>query len=306
MKILVLGSSGFVGKNLLLALPKEFEVTAVYNNSKYFLDFVNLNKLNCKALKCDLSSKDEVTSLLDKNYDVVVSLFSNPNPSESFNDPLYDFKSNALPIYNVLSSITAEHVIYFSSGLVYEDRVGEISVEKTVINPTIPYAISKFSAEQFVKLAHKKGNIGNYNIVRFWGAYGPYQSTTKIYSKLVKQFGIDKNCDFTIKGDGHSLISAMYIDDAIVEIMHLIKYNIKHDRKTYNFAYNKPMSVFNLVMEAAKTFNIDPRIKFEGQSYETIDFYPTDSYTSYQVIFTDVKQGLLKLYDWQQQHKELL
>ena len=305
MKILILGASGFLGKNLLLCLPKEFETTSVYHNSKDFVDFINKNNINTKLIQCDLSNKDEVFKLLDKEYDVVISLFSNPQPSESFNDPLYDFKNNALPIYNVLSSIKAKKCVYFSSGLVYEDHVNVVNPQETILNPTIPYAISKFSAEQFVKLAKKKGNIDNYYIVRFWGAYGPYQSTTKIYSKLVKTFGIDKCSDFTIKGDGHSLIDAMYIDDTISAIINMI--NSQERELVFDFSPHRPISIFDLVMRAAKLFNIEPRIKFEGTSYETIDFHSNDSnYSTFSYEFTNIELGLMKLYDWQQAHKELL
>jgi len=305
MKILILGASGFIGKNLLLRIYKDFETTAIYFNSKDFLNFININNINVKAIKCDLSDKIEIlNSQIEKEYDVVISLVANQKPSESFIDPLYDFKNNALSIYNVLFNVSAKKVIYFSSGLVYEDYINAVNPKDTLLNPTIPYAISKFSAEQFVKLAKKKGNIGSYCIARFWGAYGPYQSTNKIYSKLVKTFGIEKNSDFTIKGDGHSLIDAMYVDDTVNAIIEMIN---QKDDIIFDFSPKRPISIFDLVMRSAKLFCIEPRIKFEGESYETIDFYSNDYNSSaYLDNFTSLEEGLLKLFNWQKTHRELL
>lgn len=300
MKIIILGASGFIGKNLLLHIHKQYDVTSVYFNSNNFLDFIQKNNIITTAIKCDLSDFDSTKHIfLNTKYDVVISLFANKNPSQSGNDPLYDFRNNALPIYNVLSNISAQKVIYFSSGLVYEDHRGEICSRTTVINPTIPYAISKFYAEQLVKLAKKNGNINDYVIVRFWGAYGPYQSTQKIYSKLVKNFGIDKNENFIIKGDGHSLIDAMYVEDVVSTILNIILNRSPGDI-TFDFCGGNPTTILQLVMTAAKLFSIEPTIKFQGDSYETIDFYSKDTLSNlFSKSKTSLDDGLMKLYNWQ-------
>ena len=46
MKLLVTGASGFIGRNLLLALPKHWEVIATYRNDESFSEFINRNDLS--------------------------------------------------------------------------------------------------------------------------------------------------------------------------------------------------------------------------------------------------------------------
>lgn len=298
MKILVLGASGFVGRNLVLALPKDWDVTAIYY---YSLDFPEWVKKNCPTLKikkCDLSNRWIITHELGKEmFDVTVSLIANRNPSESFENPFRDFKDNALAVFNSLFYTSSKKFIFFSSGLIYEGRIGLVNANETKLNPTIPYAISKFSAEQYVKLAKKKRQIDTYYIIRFFGAFGPYQSTTKIYSKLVKTFGIDRNNNFIIKGDGHSLIDAMHVDDTVKCIINMI--NSDERDIIYDFSPRRPISILNLVKKAAELFSIEPKITFEGKSYETIDFYLRQEKNPFLNSFILLEDGLLKLLDWQ-------
>ena len=52
-------------------------------------------------------------------------------------------------------------------------------------------------------------------MVRFFGAYGPYEASHKIYTRLVRAFALESRNTYTIYGDGANLIDAMYVDDAI-------------------------------------------------------------------------------------------
>ena len=40
MKVLVTGASGFIGRSLLLRIPKDWEIVAAYLSDGSFLDFI--------------------------------------------------------------------------------------------------------------------------------------------------------------------------------------------------------------------------------------------------------------------------
>ena len=59
MRLLVTGASGFLGKNLLLSLPKETDLTAVYFRSIEFPAFLRTTGLAyVRAVRADLSQPE--------------------------------------------------------------------------------------------------------------------------------------------------------------------------------------------------------------------------------------------------------
>ena len=109
-------------------------------------------------------------------------------------------------------------MIFFSSGAVYDGLTGLVSPESK-LNPKLPYAISKLASEQYIQFFAKKGQIENYIILRFFGAFGPYEPERKIYTKLVRAFALEGKDEFVVRGDGKNLIDAMYVDDTIDGIL---------------------------------------------------------------------------------------
>lgn len=296
MKVLILGASGFVGKNLLLGMPNDWDILATYYTA---IDFVEWQKKNCphiKIMQCNLAI--DAHQLNDQHFDVVVSLLANPQPSLSSVHPVADYAHNATTVLNSLMAITAEKFIFFSSGLVYENYLDGVSPDRR-LKPTIPYAISKIAAEHYICFAKMIKRINKYYIVRFWGAYGPYQHSSKIYSNLTKTFGIDRKPNFTIRGDGTSLIDAMHIEDTVQCILDMILSS--HDSMTFDFAPRKPITIKQLVFKAAEVFNIEPIIQYEGESYETIKFYSIDMRNPFSKAFIPIEDGLKKLCEWYKQ-----
>lgn len=275
MKIIIPGASGFIGKNLLLNIPKIWEVVALYNKSTSFLDFLNKYKCNnVKPVKVDLADEKSLKHILkniDINYDCSVFLAANGDPTISSDYPLFDLSSNTVTLINFLQNFNIKRFIYFSSGAVYDGLNGLISPESKV-EPTLPYAISNLASEQYVKFyRYRRKSISEYVIVRFFGAYGPFEPERKIYTKLVKTFGIRGINTFVIRGDGNNFIDAMYIDDTINQIMSIINSNASD--LTIDFASCTPITVNELVEKAAKVFAIENlKIVHEGNVPEYIKF----------------------------------
>ncbi len=257
MRIIVTGASGFVGRNFLLQLPPKDKAVAVYHRSSGFPKFVKNQKLkNITAFFCDLTNSRQVGSLAKKvggYFDTCVYLAANGNPALSVQDPLFDLRSNTFALINFLEHFRIKRLIFFSSGAVYDGCRG-IVAPQSPLSPALPYAVSKLAAEQYVRFSHNEGKITEYVIVRFFGAYGPYEPSRKIYSKLIDTFFVRGKNSFTVRGNGKNFIDAMYIDDAVSGIFKMIHSSRKN--LTVNFTRSQPITINGLVKTAGRVFDV--------------------------------------------------
>lgn len=296
-KVLLTGASGFIGKNILLQKPDLWHVTAV-SNACELNSFVDLNGIkNVVCNRVDLSSNRDIERI-SGSYDLVIWLAANGDPALSVLEPTSDLIKNTYALVNTMGHIDINVFVYFSSGAVYDGIKGNITPESK-LNPKLPYAISKLAAEQYVKHFSKKGRIKNYQIVRFFGAYGPYEPSRKIYSKLVIAFGVNKDKIFKIKGDGRNYIDAMYIDDT-VEGIKLIVENVDSNQ-VFDFFFGNRMPLNRLVTEASEIFGLsNVEIIHEGVVPEYMEFVPVSDYMRKNIGWKPkyyLKDGLLKFYD---------
>jgi len=266
LKVIITGASGFIGKNLVLKSPKTWEIFALYNQTSDFPQFIESHRLNhITPIKCDLTSTVEIEKMVkqaSKHFDACIYLAANGDPALSVEKPLLDLKLTTDTVINFLSSVEVRRFIYFSSGAVYEGRSGFVSPEVGV-NPVIAYAISHLASEQYIRFFMHRGNIGEYVILRFFGAYGPYEPERKIYTKLVRAFCLEGKNEFTVRGDGENLIDAMYIDDAIEGILKVMESG--KNNLTADFCSGAPLTVNALVKTAGALFQKqEVRLQHEG------------------------------------------
>ena len=301
MKILVTGASGFIGKNLLLALNEQWQVIATYWRAIHFPDFVSRNNLKMVVpLQVDLSSADDIDKIsrIHQKFDCCVYLAASGDPAVSVNNPAFDLVSNTLTLVNLLEKIQFGTFIYFSSGAVYDGLAGPVSPE-VIVKPRLPYAISHLTSEYYLSHFQARDQIRRFFIVRFFGAYGPYEPPRKIYSRLVKRFGCERNPQFTIHGDGKNKIDAMYIDDAIRAVSLLIE--SQNNSATFDLYSGQALTLTELVEKAAAIFQITPEITYTGSVPEYIEFYSTDRYFFKRYEFTPSippEEGLINLYSY--------
>lgn len=280
MNVLIVGASGFIGKNLLLKLPRDWNVFGTYNTNKNFINFLKEKNLeNVLPIKCDFTDQAQIKNRVGslKEIDVCIYLAANTNVGEMVNDPIIDMNSNIAPLLNFMKFYNGGKLIFLSSGAVYMGHAGQISPD-VKIEPTIPYSISKYTCEQYIKFfCNNKKMFDDYVIMRFFGAYGPYEPKRKISTKLIEKI-MDGKGEFTVFGDGRNYIDFMYIDDATSGIMAVIESD--KTNMTLDFCSGNPLTINELVKNVGKIFNSDIKIKHEGLSQEYITFYasPTMMY----------------------------
>lgn len=238
--ILVTGSPGFIGANLVIRLLEELTngtVISLDNMNDYYdpklkeyrLGLIeeaakesNVKHIFIKGSIADKGLVDKVFA--DYKPDVVVNLAAQAGVRYSIDHPDVYIESNLIGFYNILEACRhnpVEHLVYASSSSVYGgNKKVPFSVDDKVDNPVSLYAATKKSNEL---LAHSYSKL--YNIpstgLRFFTVYGPagrpdmfYYSATNTLSKggTIKIFNYG-NCkrDFT------------YVDDIVEGVLRVMQ-----------------------------------------------------------------------------------
>jgi len=260
-KILIFGGAGFIGSQLTLNyLKKGDHVTVIDDCSNalerkiyYFKTFTNYTFINNKVEKI-LDIK-----LPKNNYDVIYHLASESRPL-MFGQK-YDriISSNVTGLLNIVQYIKGyspdSKLVYASTSEIYGENDNELKEDMSaVINTKYPrnvYAISKMLAESILQ---NNLNI-NWNIVRFFNAYGPENrdDDTKVIPSIIH--AIKNKETFKICGTGEQTRSFTYIDD-IINGLNLISTS-KQKNETYNLGMNEAFSINELVDFVKKYKELD-------------------------------------------------
>lgn len=230
-RILVTGSAGFIGSNLvmrLLSTESPIEIIGFDSVNDYYDVSIKEYRLRqieqCAKehpenqycfIKGNLADKSLIDSLFEKyRFDIVVNLAAQAGVRYSITNPDAYIESNIIGFYNILEAcrnFPVEHLVYASSSSVYGgNKKVPFSEEDMVDNPVSLYAATKKSNEL---LAHSYSKL--YDIpstgLRFFTVYGPAGRPDMAYfgftNKLIKGEKIQifnyGNCkrDFTFVDD---------------------------------------------------------------------------------------------------------
>ena len=239
--ILVTGSPGFIGANLVLRLIKELNQGTIisFDNMNYYYDpslkeyrlglieeaVKETSGIKHVFIKADLADRSAVDKVFtDYKPDVVVNLAAQAGVRYSITNPDAYINSNIIGFYNILEACRnnpVEHLVYASSSSVYGgNKKVPFSTDDRVDNPVSLYAATKKSNEL---LAHSYSKL--YNIpstgLRFFTVYGPAGRPDMAYfgftNKLLKGETIQifnyGNCkrDFT------------YVDDIVEGVLRVMQ-----------------------------------------------------------------------------------
>ena len=238
--ILVTGSPGFIGTNLVLRLLKEMTggtVISLDNMNDYYDPALKEYRLGLIEEAAKTSPVKHIFikgSIADKGLidqvfaeykpAVVVNLAAQAGVRYSIDHPDVYIESNLIGFYNILEACRhnpVEHLVYASSSSVYGgNKKVPFSTEDKVDNPVSLYAATKKSDELLAHAYSKLYNIPSTGL-RFFTVYGPagrpdmfYFSATNTLSKggTIKIFNYG-NCkrDFT------------YVDDIVEGIVRVMR-----------------------------------------------------------------------------------
>ena len=298
MRVVVTGASGFIGHNVLLRAPRDWEIDALYHGATEFEQFVRSNHLDhVDPVRCNLLDERDVERVAGalRGVDAVLYLAANGDPAVSSQQPRFDLERNTVALVTLLEHLTADHFVYVSSGAVYDGLKGAVS-PAVPVSPRLPYAISKLASEQYVRFfCEHRRTLGSCINVRFFGAYGPYEPERKITTRWLKAMAAGQR-EFVIRGDGNNLIDFMYVDDAVDGFLALVR--AAGTSATVDFASGTPVSVNEVVQAMARVVGVDVTVRHEGDVPEYIEFHSVDPTLRERFGFTpatDFEDGLSRL-----------
>lgn len=230
--ILVTGSPGFIGANLVLRLLSEMTggtVVSLDNMNNYYDPAIKEYRLSLIEKAAEISPAKHIFikgSIADKalidslfaeyHFDVVVNLAAQAGVRYSIDHPDVYIESNIIGFYNILEACRnypVEHLVYASSSSVYGgNKKVPFSVDDKVDNPVSLYAATKKSNEL---LAHSYSKL--YNIpstgLRFFTVYGPAGRPDMFYFSATNTLA--KDGTIKIFNYGNCKRDFTYIDDIV-------------------------------------------------------------------------------------------
>ena len=260
MKILITGSSGFIGfhlsKKILDQGHKVLGVDCMNNYYDVKLKKARLNILkkykNFSFRKINLENEKKIKSLFKEfKPSIVVHLAAQAGVRYSIDKPRLYLKSNIDGTFNVIEAsynVNVEHLIMASSSSVYgaNRNIPFKEIDKTESQLSI-YASTKKANES---MAHSYSNLWKIPItmLRFFTVYGPWGRPDMALFKFTK--GILNNKAIDIYNNGYMYRDFTYIDDIVNGIYLLINKipNKKQIGKYKNDSLSKvaPFRILNI------------------------------------------------------------
>lgn len=176
MKVLITGGAGFIGSHVIEELLRyNFQVVSV---DSYITGFKSNLSKEVKAYEMDLNDPKLESVFIQENPDYVIHLAAQASVIVSMNDPYFDFVTNTVGTINVMllaKKYNVEKLVFSSSAAVYGEPEYLPIDENHSINSQSFYALSKYSAENYISHYSLFNGLNNC-ILRFSNVYGPRQN----------------------------------------------------------------------------------------------------------------------------------
>ena len=266
--ILITGGLGFIGSNFTNQLTKLYPESniVVLDINDYCASSENVDKNeNVHIVIGDIKDADTVKNILEKyKIDTIVHFAAQSHVDNSFKNSI-EFTMNNIVGTHVLLECARVYgqiklFLHMSTDEVYGevDETG-ISTEKSLLNPTNPYAASKAGAEFIVRSYHISYKLPII-IVRANNVYGRHQYPEKVIPRFICQILNGKN--ITIQGTGNTRRNFIHIDDICSAIRTII---IKGTiGEIYNIGTDNEYSVMDVASTVCKIagVNLPDRIEY--------------------------------------------
>lgn len=178
MRVLVLGATGFVGRNTVkrFAAEPECEVTAVTHTRPAY------NISGVKWVKADLCNKEQVDNLFAQGFDIVIqAAAATTGCKDTLNDPAMHIPANAVMNSYIMKAAVenkVKHFIFPSCSVMYHSDIRRLKETDLDFNRPLNPAYLGFASTKLYceKLCEFYAGISDtkFTVMRNSNFYGPY------------------------------------------------------------------------------------------------------------------------------------
>ena len=295
--VLVTGSAGFIGSNLVHRLLEigGYNIVGLDTLNDYYdvsLKLENLHmdygKDNYEFIMADIRNDNHMHSVFKKyEFDCVIHLAAQPGVEYSVNHPVEVYNTNIIGFDNVIRHACrngVRHVVYASSSSIY----GDGGILKS------PYAVSKKTNELQAATYAELYNYTKFTGLRFFTVYGRNVRPDLAMSRFIKS--IRNGEKITAYGDGSQSRDFTYVGDVVETIIRIIESDRVWKNEVFDVGYGESVSVNRLIELIGDKLGKKPIVEYADERkcdvkstlsstdklYEWFGYKPT----------TDIKTGV--------------
>ena len=196
-------------------------------------------------------------------------------------------------LMEALRDVGVRRVVFISSGAIYGNQAVQPVVETTTPEPRSPYAVSKLSAEYYVRTIGQLWGIETV-VLRVFNAYGPGQHLPPVHAPVIPAFlrQARLNGTLVVHGDGQQSRDYVYLDD-VVRGMAAAATAPTANGKIINIGSGKETTVRELVKLAVLVTGGKPEVVYNPRTERGPDRMCADLSLAQQVLNYQPQVSLL-------------
>ncbi len=258
MKVLIIGSEGFIGKHLHRYMKDQGHevwgadvVTRYADQEKYFL--------------VDASNSDFTSVFRHCQYDLCVNCSGAASVPESLKNPIRDYFLNTVNVFKLLDAIRNEQshcrFINLSSAAVYGNPDQLPVSEVAIPNPLSPYGIHKLQSEQICREFYEFHKIPTCSL-RIFSVYGPGLQKQLFWDLMKKARSGEA---FSLFGTGRESRDFIFVSD-LVRVIELVNEHSAFEADVINVANGEEVFIQDAVSVFFSFFDEEISYSFSGDS----------------------------------------
>lgn len=285
MKILLTGSSGFIGQSLIPHLNSVGQVSHLKSD-----------------LTCHADVKNEVISV---NPDIVIHLAAKTEVEKSFYEQTDFSNVNYVGTVNLIEScLELKKLPFFFFASTMEvfgwqpisDEVKKNKIPKNFLsfnentkpNPNAPYAVAKYACEKYLEYAERCFGL-NYVALRQTNTYGRTDNNFFVTEQIISQM---LNSQIINLGYAEPYRNFLYIDDLIQAWLTAIEFKDKLSGKKLTLGPNRPIKIKHYADLIAKEIGWYGKINWDTKPKRAGEIYWLNSDSN---LFTNITKWTPKI-----------
>jgi UDP-glucose 4-epimerase len=256
MKILILGSEGFIGSHLVNFFRlRNYDVTGV--------DFMNASKTDIKYYSVKKESVDYAKIFESNSFDACINAGGSGSVPFSILEPVKDFTSNVAETASFLDALKVSHpgckYLHISSAAVYGNMGRFPNEASNNLQPISPYGFHKLMSENLCKEYSKIFNL-QVAIIRPFSVYGPGLKKQLLWDICEK---VKKNNRIELFGTGAESRDFVHIED-LCRLFEIILSKGDFNCGIYNAASGHETSISTVASIFEDYYKEEKKISFSG------------------------------------------